>query len=146
MYIRHLSSMLHTLKIYTRNTRQVSSMIHSARPTVSPVANIVFSLEICFVLKMGTDGRTDKRTNERTNERYVQKQWSLPAVTVGRPRGSIFYEIHGCTKSNLIDTLVKCHRKIINHIVQLLPGFICLLTNYSSIKWKTIDMTLVKRN
>ena len=33
------------------NTRQVSSMIHSARPTVSPVVNIAYAtLEICFVL------------------------------------------------------------------------------------------------
>ena len=40
-------------------TRQVSSMIHSARPTVSPVANIVFAL-FCFArfCKVGTDGRT----------------------------------------------------------------------------------------
>ena len=44
-----------------------------------------FSLEICFVLNSGTDGRTD----ELTNGRHVQKQWSLPEVTVGRPRGSI---------------------------------------------------------
>ena len=37
-------------------TRQVSSMFHSARPTLSPVANIVFAL-IIFALKSG-DGRT----------------------------------------------------------------------------------------
>ena len=56
-------------------------MIHSARPIVSPVANIVFAL-FCFVRfwKVGTDGRTYSR--------HVQKQWSLPAVTVGRPSGS----------------------------------------------------------
>ena len=54
-------------------------MIHSARPTVSPVANIVFAWHLfCFVKFIRTDGR------------HVQKQWSLPAVTVGRPRGSIF--------------------------------------------------------
>ena len=51
-------------------------MIHSARPTVSPVANIVFALHLfCFE----EWGRTDRRTNGR----HVQKQWSLPAVEGG---------------------------------------------------------------
>ena len=46
-------------------------MIHSARPTVSPVANIVFALNLfCFEKWGRTDG-------------HVQKQLSLPAVTVG---------------------------------------------------------------
>ena len=57
-------------------------MIHLARPTVSPVVNIVFAWNLLRFEKWGrTDGRTDGR--------HVQKQWSLPAVTVGRPRGSI---------------------------------------------------------
>ena len=38
-------------------TRQMSSMIHSVRPTVSPVANIVFTL-----LDFEKWGRTDGRT------------------------------------------------------------------------------------
>ena len=53
-------------------TRQVSSMIHSARPTVSPVANIVFAWNLfCFAKfwKVGTD--------ERTDGQHVRKQWSL---------------------------------------------------------------------
>ena len=45
-------------------------MIHSARPAVSPVPNIVLF------------------EKWRMNGRHVQKQWSLPAVTVGRPSGS----------------------------------------------------------
>ena len=49
-------------------TRQVSSMILSARPTVANIA-------ICFLLKV--HGQTDVR--------HVRKQLSL---TVGRPRGS----------------------------------------------------------
>ena len=55
----------------------MSSMIHSARPTLSPVANIVFAL-FCFARfwKVGTDGR------------HVQKQWSLLAVTAGQQSGS----------------------------------------------------------
>ena len=53
-------------------------MIHSVKPTASPV-QILFSLEICVVLKSG-DGRT--------NGRRVQKQLSLSAMTVGQPRGS----------------------------------------------------------
>ena len=54
-------------------------MIHSARPTVSSVANIVVAWNLfCFARfwKVGTDGR------------HVRKQWSPPAVTVGRPSGS----------------------------------------------------------
>ena len=42
-------------------TRQMSSMIHSATPTVSPVGNLL-SLEICFVL---ISGRTDERTKDK---------------------------------------------------------------------------------
>ena len=63
-------------------TRQVSSMIHSAKPTVSPVVNIVFSL-FCFARfwKMGTD--VDLL---RTYGQHVRKQWSLywPWLWVGR--------------------------------------------------------------
>ena len=45
-------------------------MIHSARPTVSPVANIVSAWTLfCFCEKWRTDGRTDD-------------------MTLGRPRGS----------------------------------------------------------
>ena len=61
--------------------RQVSSMIHSSRPTVSPVVNIVFAWNLFCFEKWG-------QTYRRTNGRHVQKQWSLPAVTVGWPRGS----------------------------------------------------------
>ena len=76
---------LRYLKTLTSNckakTRQVSSMIHSTRPKVSPDwANIVFCCFVCLDLKSG-DGRTDGQ--------HVRKQWSLPAVTVGWPSGSI---------------------------------------------------------
>ena len=65
-----------------KTRRQVSSMIHSTRPTVTSVPNIVFAWKMfCFEKWRRTDGRT--------NARLVQKQWSLPAVTVGRPSGSI---------------------------------------------------------
>ena len=46
-------------------TRQVSSMIHSAKPTVSPVVNIVFTWYLyCLARfwKVRTDGRWDGRT------------------------------------------------------------------------------------
>ena len=42
----------------------MSSMIHSARPKVTPVANIVFCC-VLLDLKSG-EGRTDIRTNGRT--------------------------------------------------------------------------------
>ena len=56
-------------------------MIHSAGPPVSPVMDIVFVWNLFYFEKWG-------RTDRRTIERHVQKQWSLPAVTVGRPSGS----------------------------------------------------------
>ena len=61
-------------------TRQASSMIHSPIPKVSPVANIVFAWNLFCFEKWG-------RTNVRTYRRHLRKQWSLPAVNVGRPRG-----------------------------------------------------------
>ena len=61
-------------------TGLVSSMIHSARPTVSPVVNIVFAFE-----KWG-----------RTDETYMYKRTtSAKTMTVGRPRGSIFQTLLG---------------------------------------------------
>ena len=50
-------------------------MIHSARPTVLPEANIVLALYLFCFEKWG-------RTDGRTNRRHVQMQLSLPAVTV----------------------------------------------------------------
>ena len=55
-------------------------MIRLARPTVSPVVNIVFAWNLFSFArfwKVEVDGQ------------HVRKQWSLPAVTVGRPSGSI---------------------------------------------------------
>ena len=54
-------------------------MIHSARPMVTPIANIVF---FCFVF-LG---------DERTDGQHVRKQ-SLPAVTLGWPSGSIVQQV-----------------------------------------------------
>ena len=53
-------------------TIQVSSMIHSERPTVTPVANIVFCCFVFLDLKSG-DGRMDVRTNGRTDGQHVRK-------------------------------------------------------------------------
>ena len=49
-------------------------MIHSARPTVLPVANIVFAL-FCFARfwKVGTDGRTDNMC--KNNDPYRPWLW-----------------------------------------------------------------------
>ena len=60
-----------------QKTRQVSSMIHSAIPTVSPVVNIVFAGNLfCFARfwKMGKNIRTDNMCEN--NDHY-------------RPSGSI---------------------------------------------------------
>ena len=55
-------------------------MIHSARSIVTPVANIVFCCFVFLDLKSG-DGLTYGQ--------HERKQWSLPAVTLGWPSGSI---------------------------------------------------------
>ena len=49
-------------------TRQVSSMIHSARPTVPPVANIVFDWNLFSFKKWG---RTDKCKNNDHNRPWL---------------------------------------------------------------------------
>ena len=52
-------------------------MIHSARPIVSPVVNIVFAWNLfCFARfwKVGTDVWTEGQ--------HVRKQWSLPAERI----------------------------------------------------------------
>ena len=77
-------------------TRQVSSMIHSAGHTVSPVANIVLAL-FCFTRfwKVGTDGRAT----------YVKT--IIPTVTVGRSSGSIPYTL--CLNSGEISKNKQCN-------------------------------------
>ena len=53
-------------------TRHVSSKIHSARPTVSPVATIIFYLFVLLDLKSG-DGRTDNMC--KNNDHYRPGLW-----------------------------------------------------------------------
>ena len=55
-------------------------MIHSGRPIVTPVANIVFCCFVFLDLKSG-DGRTDNMCQNN----YL----FLPAKTLGWPSGSI---------------------------------------------------------
>ena len=61
-------SFLCTFIVKANSTRQVSSMIHSARPTVSSVATIVFCCFVFLDLKSG---------DRRTYGQHVRKQWSL---------------------------------------------------------------------
>ena len=81
-------------------------MIHSARTIVSPVAIIVFAWNLFCFEKWG-----------RTNGRHVQKQWSQPAVTVGRPRGSKMkgssYIIHVFASLKVENNLAKIQIKYI---------------------------------
>ena len=56
-------------------TRQVSSMIHSTRPTVTPEANIVFCCFVLLDLKSG-DGRTDNKCEN--NDPYRPRLWVGP--------------------------------------------------------------------
>ena len=53
----------------------VSPMIHSARPTIAPVVNIVFAWNL-FFLKWGrTDGLTDGRTDDICKNNYHYRPW-----------------------------------------------------------------------
>ena len=54
-------------------------MIHSARPLVTPVANIVFCCFVFLDMKSG---------DVCPYGQHVRKQWSLPSVTLGWPSGS----------------------------------------------------------
>ena len=56
-------------------TRQVSSMTHSARPIVTPVANIVFCCFVLLDLKSG---------DERTDNMCENKDSYRPCLWVGR--------------------------------------------------------------
>ena len=73
---------------YITNKTCVSSIIHSARPTVLPVAIIVFCCIVLLDLNSGDRrmyGRMYGLMNGRTT---CAKKLSLPAVTVGWPSGS----------------------------------------------------------
>ena len=60
MFLDNLTRFRTTKFYITRNTRQVSSLIHSARPIVAPVANIVFCSFVSSRFEKW--GRTDGRT------------------------------------------------------------------------------------
>ena len=52
------------------NRRQVLSVIHSTKPTVVEVANIVFTWKLFCFEKVGTDGRHVKKTMITTGRDY----------------------------------------------------------------------------
>ena len=57
-------------------------MIPSARPTIPPVAIIVFAWNLFCFARFFWKVRTDGRTGGRTDGLHVRKLWSLLAVTV----------------------------------------------------------------
>ena len=65
-------------------TRQASSMIPSARPTNPTVVITIFNLKWYWLAQFEKWGRTD----DMCEMNLCWKQWSLPAVIVGRPSGS----------------------------------------------------------
>ena len=77
-------------------TRQVSSMIHSARPTVSPVANIVCAWNFVLFWKVGTDERTNGR-HVHNNDHYRPWLW---VGLLDRFLYFIFFDMCTCTISN----------------------------------------------
>ena len=94
------------VKLPGRRTRKVSSMIHSARPTVSPVENIVFAWNLfCFARfwKLGMDGRITRAKTMITTGRDCGsaewiKRWKLElfiifhTISLGRRRIIIIRE------------------------------------------------------
>ena len=78
----HCTNLIHSL--LKEITRQVLSMIHSARPKVTPVANIAFCRYVFLDLRSAR-----ARAYVQTDGQYVRKQLSIPAVTLGWPSGSI---------------------------------------------------------
>ena len=77
-------------------------MIHSARPIVTPVVNIVFCCFVFLDLKGG---------DVRTYGQHVRKQLFLPAVTLGWPSGS----------------KVEKHKDVINALVNFMFGYLFLI-------------------
>ena len=63
---------LHIINI--ESTRQVSSVIHSARPIVTPVANIVFCCFVFLDLESG-DGQTWAKTMIPTGHDFGLAEW-----------------------------------------------------------------------
>ena len=62
------------------NKAGVSSMIHSARPTVSPVAN---KFEICFVLKSADERTTYAKTMIPSGRDFGLAEWIKKAWQIG---------------------------------------------------------------
>ena len=65
-----------SLIFWYMNGRQVSSMIHSPRPIVTPVANIVLCCCVSLDLK-SVDGRTDNmcKNNDPTGRDCGAAEW-----------------------------------------------------------------------
>ena len=51
------------------------SVINSARPTASPVANIVFFVLVCKIWKVGMDVRTYRRKDNMCENNYPYRPW-----------------------------------------------------------------------
>ena len=86
-----------------------ASVIPSTRPTVTPVAITIFHLKVllfCEILKR----RTDRRTNGRTDTKYENSD-HCPAVTMGRPRGSIILFLMLQIVNQVTKTVAECQSK-----------------------------------
>ena len=70
-FIGELKSFFVHTRCYLKHTRQVSSMIHSARPTVSPVTNIVFAWNLFCFEKWG---RTDDMWKNCGSASWINKK------------------------------------------------------------------------
>ena len=81
--IRDNSLLFFAFLLVLQSYRIKTDVINDPLGQIQSLPSSEHSFRMKFVLfrKVGPDWRTDERT-------ACEKQWSLPAVTVGRPRGS----------------------------------------------------------
>ena len=109
-------------------------MIHSARPTVSPVVNIVFAWNLfCYARfwKVGTDGRTDNMCEN--NDHYHPWLW------VGQVDQMVFFS----SGEIVLGPFLPCH-KILRK--KLLPASATLWNEYEPQEeyWKVVYTKLAE--
>ena len=134
-----------------KKTRQVSSMIHSARPIVAPLANIVFGCFVFLDLKSG-NGRTDGRTDMCKNNYAYLPDFGLAEWIKKRETFYKHFSLHGydllnlfcneCTMLIYVHTHLskrenrtqrsfltkRCFKNEITHDIRIFT-FICLCTD-----------------
>ena len=118
-------------------------MIHSARPIVTPVANIVFCCFVFLHLKSG-DGRTT------CGRDFGLAEWiKITAVTVGYPSGSLLTRVSCISLVSFSDMevqwilLASCLQGIFGSFTSLLTGVLAYIGTVTSQQERTSRMSLL---